>query len=241
MNREFEDLEVNEDDAAKIEEKEKDYRTILLGSVCQASYRLLQKFGNKRIYRKKPEFADYYTKELAEPCMMAHLNIISKKDKFVGRKARYFSLRFVELSIQNKGVNSLIEPHMEQLLKEYIMPLVGMSVHDAIEFRDNPGESIRKELSSDPAQSDNCPKVAAKGLLVELVKYIPNKTYTSPPLLETCLEIIMDHLNEYKKDPDMDFRVKDACLYALYSISPVIDDYQAFLDHIEDILNEHVL
>eukprot|EP00344_Euplotes_crassus_P000277 CAMPEP_0197011460 /NCGR_PEP_ID=MMETSP1380-20130617/58620_1 /TAXON_ID=5936 /ORGANISM="Euplotes crassus, Strain CT5" /LENGTH=51 /DNA_ID=CAMNT_0042434185 /DNA_START=52 /DNA_END=207 /DNA_ORIENTATION=- len=51
----------------------------------------------------------------------------------------------------------------------------------------------------------------------------------------------MDHLNEYKKDPDMDFRVKDACLYALYSIAPVIDDYQAFLDHIEDILNEHVL
>jgi len=165
MEKDFEDLEVNTDDASEVEQKEKDFRTILLGAVSQASYRLLQKFGNKKIYRKKPEFANYYVNTLAQPCMEAHLYIISKKNLFVGRKARYFSLRFIELFVQNKDTCTLVEPHMKLLLLDYIVPLLGMNVHDALEFQNNQGESIRKELSDDPAHSDNCPKVAAKGLL----------------------------------------------------------------------------
>lgn len=172
---------------------------------------------------------------------MAHLNIISKKDKFIGRKARYFSLRFVELSIQNTAVSKLVEPHMQQLLDDYIIPLVGMSVWDAIEFKDNPGESIRKELSSDPAMSNNCPKIAASCVLKELIKYKPEGNYEHPPLLEGCLKLIMDHLNAYKSNPDTDFRVKDATVYALYCIAPEISEYEPYLEHIENILHEHIL
>lgn len=241
MEKEFQDLEVNTDDQAEIELKEKDFRTLLLGAVSQASYRLLQKFGNRKVYRKKPEFAIYYVENLAEPCMMAHLNIISKKDKFVGRKVRYFSLRYIELFIQNKDTCTQVEPHMETLLQDYIIPLVGMNVQDAFEFQNNPGESIRKELVDDPSHSDNCPKLAAKGLLLELVKYIPNSTYKRPPLLEACLHLIVDHLNEVKKDPSIDFRVKDATLYALYSICPIIEDYDDLLEGLESTLNINVL
>lgn len=100
--------------------------------------------------------------------MNAHLYIISKKDSFVGRKARYFSLRYIELMIQNVDTRAHIEPHMQQLLHDFIIPLVSMNAQDAIEFKNNPGESIRKELSDDPKHSDNCPKVAAKSLLIEL-------------------------------------------------------------------------
>lgn len=241
MEKDFEGLETPTIDPAKVEEKEKDYVTVLLGAVCQASYRLLQKFGNRKAYRKKPEFAQYYVQNLAQASMEAHLYIISKKDKFVGRKALYFSLRFIELFIQNRDTCSLMEPHMKTLLHEYLVPLLSMNVQDAIEFQHNPGESIRKELSEDPSHSDNCPKIAAKALLRELCSYKPDSSYKTPALLEDFLHLLVEHLNECKSTPDIDFRVKDATLFSLYSICPIIERHEHFLEGLEDLLTEHVL
>lgn len=65
MERDFEELEVRSDDLDELERKEKDFRTLLLGEVSQASYRLFQKFGNKKVYRKNPEFAFYYVENLS--------------------------------------------------------------------------------------------------------------------------------------------------------------------------------
>jgi hypothetical protein len=65
MEKDFEDLEARSDDLDELERKEKDFRTILLGEVSQASYRLFQKFGNKKVYRKNPDFAIYYVENLS--------------------------------------------------------------------------------------------------------------------------------------------------------------------------------
>jgi hypothetical protein len=229
MEKDFDELEQPTDDAAKIEEKEKDYVNVLLGTVCQASYRLLQKFGNKKTYRKKPEFAQYYVENMAQPAMEAHLYIISKKDKFVGRKALYFSLRFIELFVLNRDTCKLIEEHMKTLLHDYLVPLLSMNVQDVIEFHNNAGESIRKELSDDPSQSDNCPKIAAKGVLYELCNYKPDNSFKMPVLLEDFLHLCVEHLNEFKRDSTIDFRVKDAILFSLYSIIPIIQKYPNLL------------
>jgi hypothetical protein len=67
MEKDFGDLEVMSDDLDELDKKEKDFRTILLGEVSQASYRLFQKFGNKKVYRKNPDFAIYYVKTLSSP------------------------------------------------------------------------------------------------------------------------------------------------------------------------------
>jgi len=240
LEKDYQELEQTSDDAAILEEKEKDYITVLLGAVCQASYRLLQKFGNRKTYRKKPEFAQYYVENLAIPAMEAHLYIISKKEKFVGRKALYFSLRYIELFVQNKDTCKLIEEHMKTLLHDYLIPLMSMNVQDAIEFQNNAGESIRKELTDDPSHSDNCPKVAAKGLLVELCSYKPDSSFKMPVLLEDFLHLCVEHLNECKRDPTIDFRLKDATLFALYSICPVIEKHENLLEGLEDLLTEHV-
>lgn len=241
MERDYEDLEEPSIDPGIIDKKEKDSVTALLGAAAQASYRLLQKFGNKKVYAKKPEFAQYYVQNLAQPSMEAHLYIISKKDKFVGRKARYFSLRYIELLIQNPDTCALVEPHMKALLHEYLIPLLSMNVQDAIEFEQNPDESIRKELTDDPSHSDNCPKVAAKGLLIELCSYRPNKDYKVPALLDDFLHLCVDHLNECKNDSSVDFRVKDATLFSLYSICPIIEKHDHLLQGLESLLTEHVL
>jgi len=150
MERDYDELETPGDDLDTIEKKEKDSITHLLGAVCQASYRLFQKFGNKKMYNKKQGFVDYYLEKLAQPCMEAHLYIISKKDKFVGRKALYFSLRYIELFVLNKDTAKFIEPHMKKLLDEYLIPLVSINISDAVEYDQNRPESIRKELSNDP-------------------------------------------------------------------------------------------
>jgi hypothetical protein len=173
--------------------------------------------------------------------MEAHLYLISKNGKFVGRKARYFSLRYIELMIQNVDTRSNIEPHMKQLLHDFIIPLVSMNAQDAIEFKNDPGESIRKELSDDPKHSDNCPKVAAKALLVELCSYKPDKKCESPPLLDDFLSLLVDNLNECKVTPDIDFRMKDATLFSIYSICPIIEEHEYILKNLEPLLNEHVL
>ena len=241
MEKDFDSLEVPTNDLDEIEEKEKNPITVLLGAACQASYRLLQKFGNKKVYSKRPEFAQYYVKDLAKSSMEAHLYIISKKDKFVGRKALYFSLRFIELFIQNKDVCQMMECHMESLLYEYIIPLLSINVQDAVEFKNNAPESIRKELSEDPSHSDNCPKVAARGLLRELWSYIPDKSYKEPALLGKFLHLCVDHLNEFKSNPSIDFRVKDAALFAIYSLREHIEKNEELLSGLEDLLIEHVL
>ena len=113
MEKDFDSLEVPTNDLDEIEEKVKNPIAVLLGAACQASYRLLQKFCNIKVYSKRPEFAQYYLKDLAKSSMEAHLYIILKKDKFVGRKALYFSFRFIELFIQNKEVCQMMECHME--------------------------------------------------------------------------------------------------------------------------------
>ena len=77
--------------------KEKNIYNKLQGTACQASYRLLQKFGNKKLYSKKAEFAEYYCQNLCEPMLEAHLYLISKKDSFIGRKSLYFSFRYISL------------------------------------------------------------------------------------------------------------------------------------------------
>ena len=53
MEKDFDSLEVPTNDLDEIEEKEKNPITVLLGAACQASYRLLQKFGNiKGLFKK---------------------------------------------------------------------------------------------------------------------------------------------------------------------------------------------
>lgn len=242
MEKDYPELETSTVDPSVVTEKEKENTNLLLGTVCQASYRLLQKFGNKKVYWRKPDFAMYYVEKLAQPAMEAHLYLISKKDKFVGRKPLYFSLRFIELFIQNKDTCKLMEPHMETLLTEYMIPLLSINVQDAVEFQENTSESIRKELSDDPLQSDNCPKIAARGLLVELCKYKSDSSQQKPELLNKFLHLQVDHLNEYMKNPgDVDFRVKDGALFALYSIAEIIGEHDDLLNGLEPLLTEHVL
>jgi hypothetical protein len=178
---------------------------------------------------------------MAQPAMETHLYIVSKKDKFVGRKALYFSLRFIELFVLNRDTCKLIEEHMKTLLHDYLVPLLSMNVQDVIEFHNNAGESIRKELSDDPSQSDNCPKIAAKGVLYELCNYKPDNSFKMPVLLEDFLHLCVEHLNEFKRDSTIDFRVKDAILFSLYSIIPIIQKYPNLLGGLEDLLTEHVL
>jgi hypothetical protein len=240
MEQDYPQLEQSSDDPATIEEKEKDFKTVLLGEVCQASYRIFQRFGNRKLYGKFPFFVDYYLEHYAEKCMMAHLYIISKKDKFIGRKARYFSLRYIELFVVNRDTSKMIEQNMKTLLEDYMIPLLAMSVHDAIEFNNNTGESIRKELSNDLQMSDNCPKVAAQHLLKELCSYIP-EGHKTPVLLNDFLSVCVDHLNEFKADPTIDFRIKDAAVFAIYSIIDIIEKDQTLLEGLENLLTEHVL
>ena len=62
----------------------------------------------------------------------------------------------------------MMECHMESLLYEYMIPLLSINVQDAVEFKNNAPESIKKELYEGISHSDNCPEVAARRLLREL-------------------------------------------------------------------------
>ena len=130
---------------------------------------------------------------------------------------------------------------MKTLLYEYLIPLLSISIQDAYEFEHNKPESIRKELTDDPAQSDNCPKVAARALLKELCSYKPDSTYNEPVLFNDFLHLLVDHLNEYKSDPTIDFRVKDSAVFAIYTLYELIEKNQSLLSELESLLTEHVL
>ena len=223
IEKDFDELEQPSDDIDELNQKEKNIVTTLLGTVWQTSYRLLQRFCNKKMINTNSEIVEYYSENLAKPLMEAHLYIISKKDKFIGRKALYFSLRFIELLIQNRNVWTLVEPHMKILLSEYLIPLLSINIQDAYEFEHNKSESIRKELADDPSHTDNWPKIAAKGLLKELWGYIPDPTYKEPALLNDFLHMWVSHLNECKQDPSIDFRVKDSTVFAIYSLLELIE------------------
>ena len=241
MERDYDELEKPSDDQNVIESKEKHLITKLLGAVWQTSYRLFQKFGNPKIYYGRSNtFADYYIQNFAQSWMEAHLFIISKKDKFVGRKAMYFSLRFIELFAYNKSTSPLLEPHMKKLLEEYLLPQLSINIKDAIEYDDNPQESIRKELCRDPQHSDNWPKIAAKGLLFALCSYKVDEKQ-EPVLLNDFLHLCIENLNNAKSDPSLDFRIKESTIYALNSITPIIGEYDHLWAGLEDMLTEHIL
>ena len=240
IERDYDELEKPAETQEDIESKEKDLITDLLGAVCQASYRIFQKFGNRKVFKKDPSFPIYYCENLAQQCMEAHLYIISKKDKFVGRKALYFSLRYIEFFVNNNDTSPMLHDHMQKLLHEYLVPLVSISISDGIEFDQNPHESMRKELSSDPQSSDNCPKIAAKSLIEALCKYKVNKS-EQPVLLNDFLHFCIGNLNESKSNPDLDFRVKDATIYSLYAITPIIIEYDHLCDGLEVMMTEHIL
>ena len=170
--------------------------------MCQASFRLLQKFANPKITKNR-QFSEFFTQQLVPDLLDSHLLLISQaRDNFVSKKALFFSINFVNNVLKNPFTTSIIIQNIETLLYDFMLPLFMMDVVEFSNYESEHQEYLTEALEMEMAGSKNI-KMAAANLLTNILQFKSRPDSRDPPdYLEKFLGFLNDELQKSKNNDD---------------------------------------
>lgn len=211
------------------------------GIATKTTYRIFAKYGNPKFVDKKFEaFSQRFYNDFSGPLLESHLQIVfRRKTHFVGSKTLNFAIKYLSSSTKLEKTMALLKPFAENLLYETIIPIMLVTHKDVTLYKEDPIEFIRKQL--DFTETLFSPKNTVVDLLIYLCSYKSNKKNKKPDFLHSFLQYCATNLNQYKEQPNPDWRIKEAILYAIGSLREKIDDYKELKQLMEPMMIQHVL
>ena len=140
------DLESFNEEMTVIEARDKHILWKIKGISAKLTYRIFSKYGN-------PKFVDDEYTELSQkirstyvlPLLESHLQIVfRRKTHFVDSKALNFAIKYVSQSTKLNETMKVLQPYVENLLYETIIPIMLVTHKDVTLFKEDPIEYIRK-------------------------------------------------------------------------------------------------
>ena len=124
-------------------------------AVSQASFRLLQKFGDPKI-TKNLQFSEFFCSDIVPGLIDSHLGIIhGVQSGFVGRKCLFYSVQFVNSVVKNPYTVAHIKDNLQPLLFQCTLPLFVMGIDEFEAFSSDHAEylDMALDLSSSHSKS----------------------------------------------------------------------------------------
>ena len=123
--------------------------------------------------------------------------IYKTKDSFVASKCLNQAIKFINHSTRVRYLAMKLQPHMEELLHNYIVPITYLTQEDAELWRDDPVEYVRRQ--NEFHEAFYLPKNAAIDTIVALCSYKsdPDNASAKPDFLESFLAFCYHNVNQY--------------------------------------------
>lgn len=123
----------------------------------------------------------------------SHLQLVLKrKTHFIGSKTLNFAIKFVSSSTKLPTTMAMLQPFIEKLLFENIIPIMFITHKDITLFKDDPIEYIRKQ--NDFTETLFAPKNNIVDLLMYLCQYRSTKKAKRPDYLHKFLQFCANGL-----------------------------------------------
>ena len=184
-----------------VQRKEHDLNWKIKGIAAKLSYRLFCKYGtSKELPHTSNEnlFKNSFTLNIAPGLLDPHMQIVfKKKTHFVGSQLLIYSIKFLLVSIRIPVTFSILEPFVENLLFETIIPALMVSAYDSEIFKNEPIEFIRKLEQAKASENDFSVRHHMLDLLYGICSYKVNKNDERPFYLGKFLEFCISNLNHY--------------------------------------------
>lgn len=202
---------------------------------------MLSKYGKKELVEEKMiPFSQYFENTCCTPLLESHLQLIFKrKNVFVGSKCLNFAIKFVSFCTKVESSMEKLKPFIENLLYETIIPIMLITHKDALLYKEDPIEYIRKQM--DLNDTFFTARNSVLDLLIYLCSYKSSKKNPRPDYIHAFLKFCVDNLVQYQGQPNPDFRIKEAILHAIGHLSSKIKQYPELKSQMEPMLISHVL
>ena len=213
------DLESPVEDMTAIEQRDKHVVWKTKGMAAKASYRLFSKYGNPKFVDEKfTDFSKRVMETFALPLLESHLQLVlRRRTHFIGSKALNFAIKFVSQSTKLPVTMKILQPFIETLLFETLVPIMLITHKDVTLFKEDPIEYIRKQ--NDFTETLFAPKNNVIDMLMYLCQYKSVKKAKKPDYLHKFLTFCAKNLNDYAANSaSFDWRVKEAIVYAIGSL-----------------------
>lgn len=193
--------------------------------LSQSSQKEYDEFSKNFITNFAPEILKGYLAEIEKWVSGTH---------WLNKPALSYTLIFLEECVKPKSMWDNLKPHMDNLIKHLIFPVLCQSDEDIELFSDDPAEYLHRKLNF--YEEISAPDMAATNFLVALTKARKQQTY-----------VILSYVNEvvtrYESAPDDQKlpREKEGALRMIGSLSSVILGKKSpIADHVEYFFVRHV-
>ncbi|CDW76775.1 UNKNOWN [Stylonychia lemnae] len=235
------ELESPTEELEVIEEREKNLQWKLKGIAAKTTYRLFSKFGNpKYVDEKFGDFSKKFKETFAIPLLESHLQQVFKKEKcFVNSKTLNFAIKYVQQSSKLPITMTVLYPLVEKVLYDIVIPVMFITQKDIQLFKEDSIEYIRKQ--NDFTESLFSPKQTVVDLLISLCSYKQNKKSKKPDFLHKFLSFCGNILVQYSQKQILDWRIKEAIIYAIGSLYDELVAQKDIKVQLEPMMIQHVM
>ena len=197
--------------------------------------RLFAKYGspsqlNSRSMEYKP-FAETFVQNFAPEILKVYLTLIDQyksKSLWLSSKSIYFIFDFMSECIKPKSTWSLLKPHLNQIISDFVFPQVIFNQSQADQFDNDPIEFIRSAV--DPLENFNSPSSASTSFLITLTR---NRTKSS---FDNVLSFVNEVLSSNRSDNE-----KYGAFVILISLSSIIMSSKKYSSIMEQVFVNNVL
>ena len=242
------ELETFTEDINDIADRDQSIWWKIKAQASLTTYRLFSKYAVTKFVKNDKEalaFNETFLAQYGELLLESHLQLVfKKKTNFVGSRTLNFNLKLIQQSIKIPQLKDKLIPFVDTILYEIVIPLLLMSNKDIQQFDEDPVEFIRSLF--DFLESIFMPKNTTIELLVGICNIKQQKgKKVKPDYLVPFLSFATNNMNQYneqvKAGANPDWRIKEALLYAIGSLSETIKNHDDISANIEPMLKEHVL
>ncbi|KAK0612295.1 armadillo-type protein [Bombardia bombarda] len=185
--------------------------------------RLFIRHGNPQNLMDKADesetlFAKNFITQVAPEVLKQYLQEIEKwvaKAIWLSRPCLSYTIVFLDECIRHKEMWAHLKPHLTNLVRHFIFPVLCLDEDDIEKFEDEPEEYLHRKLNF--YEEVSAPDVSATNFLVTLTKTRRKQTFE-------ILKFINEVVNQYEQSPDdkKNHIAKEGALRMIGTLAPVI-------------------
>lgn len=196
---------------------------------CKILERVFDRYGAPgQVESSYAEFAQHFLQKFAVPCVEAFLNILEAKRQgaFVSDRVLHLAINFLNTAVSHSHTWKVIKPHMLEVVKTVLFPLMCHSDEDEEMWEDDVQEYIRFKF--DIFEDLHNPSYASGALLTAISK----RKDTMQPILGFVIHILASSQNP---------REIDGALHMVGELANQLCKSKKYKKDVEKLLDAHVV
>ncbi|CAM8924430.1 unnamed protein product [Rhodiola kirilowii] len=199
--------------------------------------RLYTRFGDTKINNPENKaFAQMFQKNFAGRILECHLNLLNvvRTGGYLPDRVTNLLLQYLSNSVTKASMYSLLQPRLDVLLFEIVVPLMCFNDNDQQLWDEDPYEYVRKGY--DIIEDLYSPRTAALDFVSELIRKRGKEN------LHRFIQFIVETFKRYDEAPAeyKPYRQKDGALLAIGALCDKLKQTEPYKSELERMLVQHV-